>query len=249
MNFGMAISPWLFGILADSIGVIETIWICVGISFFAALVNSPLMFVKAMQPSPKKLPEYSRRLGGEDKDIVERALQGSWVPPNRLQEINCKRMKDGHHFIVMPYRSFEEDKPHLPEMRQHAEADFQYWSELMNSHLGSSCLESAEKRERLAQRGHESGTPVEERRKRAKDLGQWFADYVYDAGYQIDESPIIFKQMIMTAFPRIMKSEDQNELTAENIESVTLNFAKVYNHYHEEEEHSPAVKAFARAFA
>ena len=52
-----------------------------------------------------------------------------------------------------------------------------------------------------------------------------------------------------SAFPRIMKSSDNNELTPENIEQVTLNFIRVYNHYMEEEENPPYVRAFAGAYA
>ena len=46
-----------------------------------------------------------------------------------------------------------------------------------------------------------------------------------------------------------MKSSDNNELTSENIEQVTLNFIRVYNHYMEQEENSPAIRAFAGAYA
>ena len=89
--------------------------------------------------------------------------------------------------------------------------------------------------------------PEEERRKLAEGLGRWFSDYLIDAGYQIDESPTIFKQMILSAFPRIMKPGEK-EITTGNIEQVTLNFARVYNHYLEEEDNAAYIQAFARGF-
>ena len=53
-----------------------------------------------------------------------------------------------------------------------------------------------------------------------------------------------------SAFPRIMKSSDRNELTPDNIEQVTLNFVRVYNHYMEDAEDNAAyVRAFAGAYA
>jgi MFS family permease len=58
MNFAGAISPFLFGLLSDYAGTFTTIWTCVGISFCAALVNIPLMFVTALK-RPKNLDDIS----------------------------------------------------------------------------------------------------------------------------------------------------------------------------------------------
>ena len=250
MNFGMAISPWLFGLLADSLGITTTIWICIGISFGAALANAPLMFVEEMKPKGKPLPEHSRHLKGEDKDLLERALRGEWVPPDQIWELNDKRMKDGHDFLVIPYRAYADDKKAnaLCQMAMHSEENFQFWSDLMLRIVASDVMQDQEKLQKLVESIRTSRPPVEERKKLAADLGQWFAEYMYDAGYQIDLNPIVYKQFVMSAFPRIMKSSDENELTVENIEAVTLRFAKVYNHFHEEVVNHPALEAFARAY-
>ena len=43
MNFGMALAPWLFGLLADGTTTQVAIGVGIGISFLAALINSPLV--------------------------------------------------------------------------------------------------------------------------------------------------------------------------------------------------------------
>ena len=40
MNFGMAVAPWLFGILADATSTNISIWIGVGLSFLAAVITA-----------------------------------------------------------------------------------------------------------------------------------------------------------------------------------------------------------------
>ncbi|KAL7547751.1 hypothetical protein ACHAWF_015043 [Thalassiosira exigua] len=46
MNFGAAVSPFVLGAISDMAGTPVAIWICVGISFIAALINVPLIWVK-----------------------------------------------------------------------------------------------------------------------------------------------------------------------------------------------------------
>jgi MFS family permease len=74
MNFGMATAPWLLGLLADSAGTNTAIWTGVGISFGAALINTPLMFHKGYGPAEKKKPRSKMALPGEDTDLIEKAL-------------------------------------------------------------------------------------------------------------------------------------------------------------------------------
>ena len=44
MNFGMALAPWAFGLLADAAGTNWAIITGILFSIFAALANSPLMW-------------------------------------------------------------------------------------------------------------------------------------------------------------------------------------------------------------
>lgn len=95
MNLGMAIAPWIFGILADSLGTNEAIWIGIGVSFLAGIVNVPLMFKKGLGPEEKKPPPERRVLQGEDGDLVEKALRGEWIPPATLSDLNETRFNKG----------------------------------------------------------------------------------------------------------------------------------------------------------
>jgi hypothetical protein len=54
----------------------------------------------------------------------------------------------------------------------------------------------------------------------------------------------MYKQMIMSAFPIILRKD---ELNPDNLEQATLNYAKIVNHYLEEEQAPPHVWVFARA--
>ena len=101
-----ALSPFLLGQLADSTTTEATIWICIGVSFGAALINLPLVFVKALKRPPKLKPQYSRVLAGEDDKIVEQALGGEWVPASYLYEINKKRFDEGKQPLVSTVLSF-----------------------------------------------------------------------------------------------------------------------------------------------
>ena len=64
MNFTMALSPWMLGVMADEVGAEETIWLCVGASVFAALVNSPLMFAPELKRKPPVDYQKAMGLGG-----------------------------------------------------------------------------------------------------------------------------------------------------------------------------------------
>ena len=203
MNLGQAIFPWVFGLMSDGVGVETTIWVCIGISFAAAIVNSPLMFTPALKPVPRiiELPEYSRHIPDmeEDPELISKALRGEWVPPNVLHDINDRRLVDGHQFLVLPYKSYQEDKEthELCNMGKHSKEDFQFFREIMTGYLSDENLHDPIKREKLTKRVQKSRPPIQKRKELASELGQWFADYLLDAGYQVDDSPFILKQMIM----------------------------------------------------
>ena len=60
MNFGMALAPWLFGLLTDSAEMNMAIWMYIAISLFAAAINSSLMYKKEFGPIPKPIPASKR---------------------------------------------------------------------------------------------------------------------------------------------------------------------------------------------
>lgn len=246
MSLGSAVFPWVFGILADEIGTETTIWITVGVSLSAVLINSPLLFEKGLKRK-KAVPDYSRHIKGhEDKDIVERALAGEWVPAKSLREINIQRVKTGHHFLAIPNRTFEEDKPILHDIKKNDQEDFAVFKSDIAAFIGSADMSDMETRRQIAEKVKKARISDEERELFSKGMGSWFADYLVSAGYRVEETPIMFKQMIMRAFPVISKDQD---VTADNVEQVLLNFAKVVDGYLEDEEVPDYIEAFARAYS
>ena len=67
MNFGSALTPFILGLVSDQLGTPTAIWICVGVSFLAAAINAPLIWVKGCNIPIKPLPKELRPLKGEDK--------------------------------------------------------------------------------------------------------------------------------------------------------------------------------------
>ncbi|CAB9513030.1 resistance protein [Seminavis robusta] len=245
MDFASAISPYILGEMADKVGIRETMWTCIGISFAAGLINLPLVFVKALKRAPPKPPKYLRALKGENADVVELAMKGEWVPAKELDEINDKRMKKGEPWLVIPYRPYEEDKHHLRVMRQQARGDFLYLRSDVLGYVNNPEFEEEEKREALAAQFRNSRAPPEQREEQARGLSKWFADYLVDSGYFVEDSPILYKQMIMAAFPPINKDE---EITAENMEQVAVNYTRVLNKYLDDKDLTGARKAFAHKY-
>lgn len=68
MNFGMAVAPWVFGLLADYAGTNTAIGTGIAFSIAAALCNTPLMFHPLMGKQTPKPPLAQRILPGEDDE-------------------------------------------------------------------------------------------------------------------------------------------------------------------------------------
>jgi len=245
MNFATAFSPYILGELADRVGVYETMWTCVGISFFAALVNVPLIFAKPLKRPPKKLPKYLRALKGEDVDLVDCVIRGEWVPAHELEKINDARLEKNQPFLVIPYRPYGEDKEHLKTMRKQARNDFLFNRNNLLEYFNHPDWKDEEKRAELALKYNDLRPPLEQREELAAGLSKWFADHLIDSGYYIEDSPIMYKQMIMAAFPPINKDE---KVTADNIEQVAVNYTRVLNKYLDDKDLTGARKAFAKSY-
>ena len=97
MNFGAALSPFVLGMISDKLGTPVAIWICVAISFLAALINVPLIWVPGCNTPQKPVAKASRPLRGEDREMVEKALRGEWV--SHCDEIHIP--KCGFLFLVI----------------------------------------------------------------------------------------------------------------------------------------------------
>jgi len=205
----------------------------------------PLTFSPVLKRK-KKVPKYARHLYGEDADFVKLAMEGEWVPLKELEELNEERMKKGEPFLVLPYKKYEEDKKNLALLRRQAHDDFLYLKNRTVEYLNDPELETMEKRKEIIEQLNHSRPPQKEQDALARDLSQWFTDYLVDSGYFIEDSPHLYKQMIMAAFPPV---NDGGELTPDNIEQFGINYTRVLNKYLADYEVSGAKKAFAKGFS
>lgn len=244
MNFASAVTPYIMGEMADKVGIREAMWTCVAISMLAAAVNVPLIFEKILRRPPKRAPRYARSLNYEDPDFVERVMRGEWVSAAELELLNDARMKRGDPFLVIPYRAYEQDKHHLHVLKRQARSDFRWLRQYLIDLLNDPDLESPEAREELFTKMMAARPDAERKAELAKGLSTWFTDYLIDNGYWIDDSPILYKQMIMQAFPPLLAGKEK-DLTFENMEEMGTNYVRVLNKYLDEPQLSKVTRAFA----
>ena len=234
MNFGMALAPWLFGILADVTTTNISIWTGIGISFLAGAINAPLMWRPEMGPPPKKVPSELRPLPGEDEDMVERALAGSNIEPGVLFAINRNRAKEGKHYIVPKVISYEEEKDKLDQLLASARAHYEFKHRIHDAALAELSDPNSEvDRQEICDILNKAmkGDP-DIMAERTTELGQWIGDYLQDNGYAPHVNSILIKQMILTAMPPISRGD----YTPENMESALLRSRYVLGKYANHEE-------------
>jgi len=230
MNFGMATAPWLLGLLADSAGTNTAIWTGVGISFGAALINTPLMFHKGYGPAEKKKPRSKMALPGEDTDLIEKALAGEFFDQGQLWLINLDRVKKRQPPIVPKVRPYEEDKDALGELMAHAEENFLTRTENQNLVLAKLANpdEETDLQEFCDMLNEAMKGEPEEINEANSDLGQWVGEYLADNGYNPHLNSLIIKQMVLSAFPSITR---EKEFTPETIRANLLRSNQVMNEY------------------
>jgi len=232
MNFAMAVTPMVLGALADVAGSPVAIWTCVGVSFFAAVVNVPLMFKKALGIPPKKIPPAGRPLLGEEKELVEKVLRGEWIPAEQLSALNDVREEKGQPFLVIHAGKYEDDKSNLKELRKEALNDYKYKRALYSKYLhmvGTKSEISEDLSNGLTKINHsmESIDP-DLAAEVQNEIGKWFVNYLDDAGYYPHTDTPMIKQMIMSAFPVISQ---EKTYTNENVEQVLLNSFRIIENY------------------
>mmetsp|Transcript_62803 Transcript_62803/g.185464 ORF Transcript_62803/g.185464 Transcript_62803/m.185464 type:complete len:510 (-) Transcript_62803:200-1729(-) len=230
MNFGMAIAPWLFGVLADATATNTAIWTGIGISFGAALINSPLMWRKEMGPPPKKVPAEQRLLDWEDEEVQGKVLRGSFVPDSALWAMNRKRALNNKPFLVAPIIPYEEDKERVDEIAKRAQENFTFRRGLQDQVLAEIAdpnreMDVEELCKLLNTALRCDKTVVKET---TDDLGKWIGEYLLDNGYHPHIQSVLVKQMVMTAFPSITKDK---EYTPENIEEALTRRRAIMNEY------------------
>ena len=141
MNFGMAFSPWLFGLLADATSTNTAIITGIGFSIGAALANAPLMLHPLMKKKAPKPPPQKRIFKGEDEEIVEKMLSGSYVDPELTLEVAKHRAMNGKPTVVPRVRPYAEDKDDLSKLAKEATKTFEFRRDLADRILSGLVLE------------------------------------------------------------------------------------------------------------
>jgi hypothetical protein len=185
MNFGAALTPFLLGLVSDKLGTSFAIWICVGVSFLAAAINAPLIWVKGCNIPTKPLPKELRPLKGEDADLVEKALHGEWIPLEELESINDQRFRNGQPYLLIRPRKYQDEKDELPLLRKRAKEDFLFQQTRLKAYLHE--INTTDDLKSLCEQVNSSmrsGVPTEVEEIN-HDVGEWFKDYLVDNGYTV----------------------------------------------------------------
>ena len=131
MNFGMALAPWLFGLLADATSTNAAIITGICFSILAAIANAPLMLHPMMGKQEPKPPVQKRVLKGEDEEVVQKMLNGSFVDPELQLQVAKLRAMNGLPSIVPRVRSYAEDKENnLDKLKAEASETFKFRRDL-----------------------------------------------------------------------------------------------------------------------
>jgi len=249
MNFGMALAPWAFGILADLAGTNVAIGTGIAFSIAAAMANSPLMWHPIMGKQKPKPPLAQRKLPSEDKELFQKIIDGDIVDPELAFQINQDRGLHGKPSIVPRVKQYDEEKDHLDDISRDAAESFQFRIGLYDRVLAG--LEKAEhdpenlifdKKELVQILKTLKGDNQSLIDQSSSDLGQWMGHYLKDNGYSPHTTSILMKQMFMTSFPPLTRDE---EFTEENVEEYLLNTRKVMSRYVEQETKNSVTKTLA----
>eukprot|EP00934_Nitzschia_sp_Nitz4_P006897 Nitzschia sp. Nitz4//scaffold25_size161228//144463//149493//NITZ4_002455-RA/size161228-augustus-gene-0.119-mRNA-1//1//CDS//3329544661//6887//frame0 len=230
MNFGQAVAPWLFGLLADAVGTNITIIVGIGVSCLAATINFPLTFDSRFGKETTVAPLSKTILKDEDPEFLEQALAGEVVDQERLLLINFNRMNKGKPPIIPHVKPYSEEKEGLLELCHHARPLFEARTRVIDRVLmafnDSSHEPSAEEIcEVINKTAFQDAHVIDEA---SQNLGKWIGEYLADAGYAPHLHSTSIKQMILTALPPI--SFDK-ELNPENLENAMVRTRQVLGHF------------------
>eukprot|EP00536_Pseudo-nitzschia_multiseries_P004817 jgi/Psemu1/189075/e_gw1.84.76.1 len=236
MNFGMAVAPWLFGVLADETSTNTSIWVGVGISFLAGVINAPLMCRPEMGPPPKPLPYEEWIQKDEEAHLVLEQLSDEHVPPALLFHINRQRNTAHEPFILPRVKPYAEDKDKLDELRANALDNYRFRHALQDQALAELTAPDgrfhAEELCDLLNTALADGDS-EAINKSTADVGNWIGDYLQANGYFPHMNSLIIKQMVMSTFPSI---NTEGKATPENIEETLIKSRYVLGKYRDFEE-------------
>ena len=244
MNFGMALAPWGFGLLADATTTNISILTGIAFSILAALVNAILMWHPQMARQKPKPPVTKRRLLHEDEEVVQMILDGEIVDPEVIFNINLDRGAHGTPALLPRVKPYCEEKDNLEDLAKHAEAAFKFRMELHDRVLANlSCTESDPENSQYTKEelcrilNNYKGDDQNLIDKTNSDLGCWMSEYLYDNGYNPENTSMMIKLMFMSSFPPLTRAK---EFTPENIEEWLVKGRKVMSRYaaHEPDKYS-----------
>merc|ERR1711862_495035 len=230
MNATIAVAPWLLGMLADAAGTFAAIWTGIAISFLAGAVNAPLIFRKGFGPTPKKIPPSSRPVSGEDKDLIDRILNHDYtVSPQEINEVNRARRLKGLPHLTVHARSYSEDKAEgLDKITKLSAPSFVYFKKYIDENIDAFNKKDDNFQRKLAQFNESRACNNEDSEAVYKEIGEWFAEYLKDAGYNVHNYPVLVKQFILSAFPPL---SFEKELTEHNFEEYALHQRRLIDQY------------------
>mmetsp|Transcript_33746 Transcript_33746/g.81590 ORF Transcript_33746/g.81590 Transcript_33746/m.81590 type:complete len:699 (-) Transcript_33746:117-2213(-) len=240
MNFGMALAPWAFGVLADVAGINAAIGTGIAFSMAAAAANSPLMWHPLMRKPKPKPPLAQRKLPGEDDELFEKIVNGSVVDPDLAFRINQDRGLQGKPSVVPKVKSYEEEKDHLEDISKGAAETFKFRMGLYDRVLTGLTTADKSDPENLTFSKDElveilnsmKGGDQNVIDRASGDLGQWMGQYLSDNGYNPHITSVLMKQMFMTSFPPLTRDSTISE---ENVEDFLLKSRTVLSRYAEQE--------------
>eukprot|EP00934_Nitzschia_sp_Nitz4_P007181 Nitzschia sp. Nitz4//scaffold25_size161228//149956//152292//NITZ4_002456-RA/size161228-augustus-gene-0.120-mRNA-1//1//CDS//3329544664//7171//frame0 len=230
MNFGQALAPWLFGMLADAIGTNTTIIVGIGVSCLAAAINYPLTFDSRFGKDQAPAPLSKTILKDEDPEFMQLALAGEVVDQERLLLINFNRLNNGKPPIIPRVKPYEEEKEGIRSLRHKAgpviEARTRVTDRILMALNDPSQEQSPEELcDLINKTAFQDPHVIDEA---SKDLGNWIGDYLADAGYAPHLHSTSIKQMILMALPPI---SFEKELNPENLEMAMIRTRQVLGHY------------------
>lgn len=197
LNCANAIVPWLLGLAIDALGITNGIWIGVGLSGAATLINLPLVFRKEFKPTSRKKEKAGfddlALTPEEEEKYTQKALMGEYIPARVIQVINLKRLERGEKFIINHVGTYEEDKDRLNEIVRDGKKDIKIMDHNVRNILKRVNEGSFDKKLIYA-----LNNPFpEEMQNIHNEIGKWFGDYMKANGY-IGASPTQnFKLMII----------------------------------------------------
>ncbi|KAL7550909.1 hypothetical protein ACHAWF_014114 [Thalassiosira exigua] len=251
MNFGMAVAPWAFGVLADSVGTNAAIWTGIAFSIAAAGVNSILMWHPLMGKPKPKTPLAQRKLPGEDEELFQNILDGEVVEAELAFRINQDRGLHGKPSVVPRVKPYDEEKDNLRDIAKGAAETFRFRMELYDRALAGLAMEDSDpdhmmfnKEELVELMNTLKGDDDKLADKATGDLGQWMGLYLADNGYMPHNSSVIMKQMFMASFPPLARGA---EISEDNVEEILVRTRQVFSRYVEQERTYSARDALAES--